>query len=44
MPPGVEDALAVRCLETGRIPPVANFKEIDPELGIARDLRRTIGG
>jgi len=30
---GVEDVLAVKALETGSVPPVANFKEIDPELG-----------
>ncbi|MFW2387596.1 MAG: beta-ketoacyl synthase N-terminal-like domain-containing protein, partial [Polyangiales bacterium] len=30
---GVEDATAVKILETGVVPPVANFKEIDPELG-----------
>jgi acyl transferase domain-containing protein/acyl carrier protein len=30
---GVEDVLAVKALETGIVPPVANFKEIDPELG-----------
>jgi len=30
---GIEDVLAVKALETGLVPPVANFKEIDPELG-----------
>ncbi len=30
---GIEDVVAVRILETGLVPPVANFKEIDPELG-----------
>jgi len=30
---GIEDVVAVKALETGCIPPVANFKEIDPELG-----------
>ena len=30
---GIEDVLAVKSLETGCVPPVANFKEIDPELG-----------
>jgi len=30
---GVEDVVAVKILETGVVPPVANFKEIDPELG-----------
>ena len=33
MAAGIEDVLAVKALETGRIPPVANFKEVDPELG-----------
>ncbi|MCB9654864.1 MAG: SDR family NAD(P)-dependent oxidoreductase [Deltaproteobacteria bacterium] len=30
---GIEDAVAIRILETGIVPPVPNFKEIDPELG-----------
>ncbi len=30
---GIEDVVAVKALETGWVPPVANFKEIDPELG-----------
>ena len=30
---GIEDVVAVKALETGRVPPVANFKEVDPELG-----------
>ncbi len=30
---GIEDVVAVKALETGMVPPVANFKEIDPELG-----------
>ncbi|MEJ2185994.1 MAG: SDR family NAD(P)-dependent oxidoreductase [Gemmatimonadota bacterium] len=29
----MEDALAVKMLETGLIPPVANYREVDPELG-----------
>ena len=33
MATGIEDVVAVKALETGLIPPVANFKEIDPELG-----------
>jgi acyl transferase domain-containing protein/NAD(P)-dependent dehydrogenase (short-subunit alcohol dehydrogenase family) len=33
MAAGVEDVLAVKALETGIVPPVANFKEVDPELG-----------
>jgi acyl transferase domain-containing protein/acyl carrier protein len=31
---GVEDVVAVKCLETGLVPPVANIKERDPELGV----------
>jgi malonyl CoA-acyl carrier protein transacylase len=30
---GIEDVVSVKILETGVIPPVANFKEVDPELG-----------
>ena len=30
---GVEDVLAIKALETGLVPPVANFKESDPDLG-----------
>jgi len=30
---GIEDVVAVKALETGRVPPVPNFKEVDPELG-----------
>jgi malonyl CoA-acyl carrier protein transacylase len=30
---GIEDVVAVKVLETGCVPPVANFKEVDPELG-----------
>ncbi len=30
---GVEDVLAVKALETGVVPPIANVKEIDPDLG-----------
>ncbi len=30
---GIEDTIAVKILETGIVPPVANFKEVDPELG-----------
>ena len=33
MATGIEDVLAVKSLETGLIPPIANFKEVDPELG-----------
>jgi malonyl CoA-acyl carrier protein transacylase/acyl carrier protein len=31
---GIEDVVAVKLLETGIVPPVANFKEVDPELGV----------
>ncbi len=31
---GVEDVVAVKCLQTGKIPPIANFREIDPDLGM----------
>ncbi len=30
----IEDALAVKMLETGLVPPVANFREVDPDLGL----------
>ena len=30
---GIEDVVAIKALETGCVPPVANFREIDPELG-----------
>ncbi len=33
MATGIEDVVAVKALETGYVPPVANFKEVDPELG-----------
>jgi len=33
MATGIEEVVAVKALETGTVPPVANFKEIDPELG-----------
>ncbi|HKT88952.1 MAG TPA: SDR family NAD(P)-dependent oxidoreductase, partial [Candidatus Sulfotelmatobacter sp.] len=38
---GIEDVLAVKALETGVVPPVANFKEVDPELG---ELNLSKGG
>jgi acyl transferase domain-containing protein/acyl carrier protein/NAD(P)-dependent dehydrogenase (short-subunit alcohol dehydrogenase family) len=31
---GIEDVISVKILETGIVPPVANFKEVDPELGM----------
>ena len=34
MATGIEDVVAVKALETGLVPPVANFKEVDPELGV----------
>ena len=30
---GIEDVVAIKALETGIVPPVPNFKEVDPELG-----------
>ena len=30
---GLEDVLAVKALETGVVPPVPNFREVDPDLG-----------
>ncbi len=30
---GIEDVLAVKSLETGMVPPIANVKEVDPDLG-----------
>jgi acyl transferase domain-containing protein/acyl carrier protein len=30
---GIEETVAVKILETGIVPPVPNFKEVDPELG-----------
>ena len=30
---GIEDVVAVKSLETGLVPPVPNYRELDPELG-----------
>ncbi|HSF43078.1 MAG TPA: SDR family NAD(P)-dependent oxidoreductase, partial [Thermoanaerobaculia bacterium] len=30
---GIEDVVAIKALETGLVPPVANVKEMDPDLG-----------
>ncbi len=30
---GIEDVVAVKILETGLVPPIPNFREVDPELG-----------
>ena len=30
---GIEDVIAVKILEHGIVPPVPNFKEVDPDLG-----------
>jgi acyl transferase domain-containing protein/acyl carrier protein len=30
---GIEEVVAVKALETGIVPPVPNFREVDPELG-----------
>ncbi|MDJ0748980.1 MAG: beta-ketoacyl synthase N-terminal-like domain-containing protein, partial [Woeseiaceae bacterium] len=38
---GIEDVVAVKALETGIVPPVPNFKEVDPELG---QLNLSTGG
>ena len=38
---GIEDAVSIRGLCQGEFPPIANFKEPDPELG---DLRLSMGG
>ena len=38
---GIEDVVAVKALETGIVPPVPNFREVDPELG---DLNLSTGG
>src|ERR687898_277399 len=38
---GIEDVVAIKALETGIVPPVPNFKEIDPSLG---SLNLSIGG
>ena len=37
---GIEDVVAVKALETGCVPPVANFKEVDPELGHVEPVER----
>jgi len=33
MATGIEDVVAVKALETGMVPPVANFRQVDPDLG-----------
>ncbi|MCU0314945.1 MAG: beta-ketoacyl synthase, partial [Solirubrobacteraceae bacterium] len=38
---GLEDALAVKALETGLVPAVPNFRDVDPELG---ELNLSKGG
>ncbi len=38
---GIEDVVAIKALETGIVPPVANFREPDPELG---ELNLSKGG
>ncbi len=30
---GIEDVVAIKALETGLVPPIPNYKEVDPELG-----------
>jgi acyl transferase domain-containing protein/acyl carrier protein/NAD(P)-dependent dehydrogenase (short-subunit alcohol dehydrogenase family) len=34
MATGIEDVVAIKSLETGCVPPVPNFREVDPELGV----------
>jgi hypothetical protein len=38
---GIEDVVSVKALETGVVPPVPNFREVDPELG---ELNLSTGG
>ncbi|MBK8074484.1 MAG: SDR family NAD(P)-dependent oxidoreductase [Kineosporiaceae bacterium] len=38
---GIEDVVAVKALETGVVPPVPNFREVDPGLG---SLNLSVGG
>ena len=38
---GIEDSVSIRGLCQGEFPPIANFKQPDPELG---DLRLSVGG
>ena len=38
---GIEDVVAVKALETGIVPPVPNFRDVDPELG---ELNLSRGG
>ena len=38
---GIEDVLAVKALETGVVPPVPNFRDVDPDLG---ELNLSHGG
>ena len=38
---GIEDAVSIHGLARGELPPIANFKQPDPELG---DLRLSVGG
>ena len=38
---GIEDIVAIKSLETGVVPPIPNFKEIDPDLG---ELNLSKGG
>jgi acyl transferase domain-containing protein/acyl carrier protein len=38
---GIEDIVAIKSLETGVVPPIPNFKEVDPDLG---ELNLSKGG
>ncbi len=31
---GIEDVVAMKALETGLVPPVPNYREVDPDLGV----------
>ena len=37
---GIEDVLAIKALETGLVPPIPNFRDVDPELGNLNLSRR----
>ncbi|MEK6974835.1 MAG: SDR family NAD(P)-dependent oxidoreductase [Candidatus Thermoplasmatota archaeon] len=38
---GIEDAIVLKCLQRGKLPPIANYRDVDPELG---DLNLSKGG
>ncbi len=41
MAAGIEDAVVIKALQTGKVPPIANYREPDPELG---ELNLSKGG